>query len=166
MISYEQHLQFSPYFALQDVETADERLGFLKVFDGLPQKIKELLISMDVTEQIMNTGTSFDLDESDIESVSFMVRKIAAGEIFIGDAEVFISDGLEITRERAKNLLGLIVNEVFAPSLEDIKKVQTEKFPQRFGAAEERVSPAQYEDNIGTGTANPNVINLRNRQTG
>lgn len=164
MISYEQYLQFSPYFAQQDIEKEEGRLRFFKSFDILPQTIKSSITSMDTAEKIMNMGKTFGLDEFDTEALSFAIRKVTAGEVFIGDGVDLIANEAGLPRERAKNLLGLMVNEVLVLALEDIKKIQAAKFPQRFVAA----TPSQVQTSIERSeptrnNANPNVIDLRNK---
>lgn len=169
MISYELYLQFSPYFAQQDIEK-EERAEFLKLFNGLPQPVKNLLTSLDTAEKIINIGKTFGLDEFDTEALSFAIRKIVAGEVFIGNGVELIAHETSLPSERAKNLLGLLVNEVLAPAIEDVKKVQAEKFPQRVGA-----TPAPTQGQVKPNSAptkqpepyqspNPNVIDLRNKQ--
>lgn len=167
MIPDEQYLQFSPYFAQEDVEKEEDRLKFLEILKNLPQKIKDLLISESATEKIVNIGKTFGLDEFDTEALSFAVRKIATGEVFIGDGVELIANETGLPMERAKSVFGLIVNEVFASALEDIKKIQTTKFPQKFGNVSAPVRP-QTQSSISRPkpdqTADPNVIDLRNRQ--
>src|SRR3989344_314377 len=150
MISYDQYIQFSPYFAQLDIDKAEDRAEFLKLFETLPKTVKELLVSMETAEKIINIGKTFMLDEFDTEALSFAVRKIVTGEVFIGDGAEFVASEAGLPPERARNLISLMVNEIFHPALEDIKKIQTAKFPGRFG--------------VSAQTVNPNVINLRNRQ--
>ena len=170
MISYYQYLQFSPYFAQQDIEKTDDRIKFLKSFDNLPQPIKDLLTSLDTTEKIINTGKTFGLDNYDTEAVSFVVRKIAAGDTFVGEGASLISTETELPLEKAKNLLSLVVREILSPALEDVKKIQTIKFPQRFGTpasvnAQTPQTPTRppIKQPESIQSHNPNVINLRNR---
>lgn len=170
MISYYQYLQFSPYFAQQDVEKTDDRIKFLKSFDALSQTIKDLLTSLETAEKIINTGKTFGLDDYDTEAVSFVIRKITAGEIFVGDGADFIANEAELPLERAKNLLSLIIREIFAPALEDIKKIQSTKLAQRTGRVSTSVQ-TQAKSNLAPArqpelsqNPNPNVIDLRNRQ--
>ena len=159
MISYLQYLQFSPYFAQQDIEKEESRLKFFKSFDELPQKIKDLLASMVTAEKIMNIGQTFGLDEFDTEAIALAVRKIATGEIFVGDAANFIVNETELPYEQTKTLVGSIVSEIFPPALDEIYKVQSAKFPQR---PETAPNTSRQPDPVQPG--NPNVINLRNRQ--
>src|SRR3989338_4393313 len=166
MITYDQYLQFSPYFAEQDIEKNGERAGFLNLFNGLPQTVKNLVTSLDAAEKIVNIGKTFGLDEFDTEALSFAIRKIATGEVFIGKGVELIAGETGLPLERAKNVLGLVVNEVFAPALEDIKKIQTAKFPQRFSPpanVHTQVQPPVRQSEPAQ-VSNPNVINLRNRQ--
>lgn len=170
MISYELYLQFSPYFAQQDIKKSGERAKFLKLFNDLPQTVKNMLTSLDTAEKIINIGKTFGLDEFDTEGFSFAVRKIATGETFVGDGVELIVGETGLPTERAKNLLGLVVNEVFSSALEDIKKIQAAKFQQRVGAVSAPVQ-TQTKPNLAPAkqpepsqSPNPNVIDLRNRQ--
>jgi hypothetical protein len=167
MITYHQYLQFSPYFAQQDIEKGEERAEFFKLFNSLPQTVKNLLTSMNTAEKIINGGGTFGLDEFDIEAVSLAIRKIATGEIFVGNGANFIANETELPPERAKSLFSLIVKEVLAPALEDIKKIQTTRFPERFGPPPVPTQPPLQtptkEEPAGQ-APNPNVINLRNNK--
>lgn len=175
MISYEQYLQFSPYFAQKDVEKKEDCLKFFKSFDALPQSVKNLLTSLDTTEKIINAGKTFGLDEFDTEATSLAVRKIATGEIFVGDGANFIANETELSRERAKSLIGLIVNEILAPALDDIKKIQAQKFPEKVTGISEiskpftpaRPTPQKFYEKpdlkIEPEINKNNIVDLRNR---
>lgn len=163
-MSYPQYTQFSPYFAQQDIEKEEERLNFFRSFDVLPQTVKNLITSMDTAEKITNIGTTFGFDEFDTEGLAFAIRKIAAGEIFVGDSVDFIANEIELPRERAEILVSLIVNEVLTPAIDDIKKIQAAKFPQRTRVA----IPPQVQTTVersepARNNANSNVIDLRNK---
>lgn len=161
MIAYPQYLQFSPHFAQLDIEKPEDRVRYLKLYDDLPQKIKDLLVSMVTAEKVMSIGQVYGLDEFDTEAVALAVRKIAVGEIFIGDAARFISNETELPYERAKTLVSSIANEVLAPALDDVKKIQSSKFsqqPQTDGSGTP-TKPSQPDQ-----VRNPNTIDLRNRQ--
>lgn len=175
MISYNQYLQFSPYFAQDDIERDEERSMFLKSFDGLPQKIKDLMASMEMAEKIMNIGITFGLDEFDTEAVSLAVRKIATGDIFVGNGADFIANETELPKERAKSLVSLIINEVLAPALDDIKKIQAQKFPEKVARTSETAksftpirsapfNPSERPDlKIEPEINKNNIVDLRNR---
>lgn len=167
MITDEQYLQFSPYFAQEDIEKEDSRLKFLESLKKMPQKIKDLLLSTDTIEKIINIGKTFELDEFDTEALSFAVRKVAIGEVFIGDGVEFIAAETGLPPERAKNVLGLIVNEAFASALGDVKQIQTAKFPEKFGNPTTRTQPQTQRPPVEQpepAYESPNVIDLRNRQ--
>lgn len=176
MISYDQYLQFSPYFAQQDIEKAEKRSMFLKSFDILPQKLKDFLAAMDTAEKIMNIGNTFGLDEFDSEAVALAVRKLAMGEISVGNGADFITNETELPRERAKNLLSLLVNEVLVLVLEDIKKIQSQKFPEKVAKTSENPKPfisakpmpsklpERPDLKIDPEINKNNVVDLRNRQ--
>lgn len=173
MITYEQYLRFNPYFVQQEFEDPQQRQMFLKLFDKLPAKIKELLTSLQVTEKVMSAGVTFKLDDLDTEALSLIVRKLVSGEEFIGDGVALMVNETGLSSERARNLLGTVINEIFASAIEDVKKVQASRFPGKIGPVSAS-SPAKQtqirQDPVTRNSmeppqpANSNVINLRNRQ--
>lgn len=174
MISNFQYLKFGPYFAQQDIEQPENRKIFLQSFDTLPQTIKDLLTSIETAEKIINLGNSFKLDDFDIESVAILARKIATGEIFVGNASEILVTETEIEPSKSKDLVSGLVLEILSPALDDIKKIQSVKFTQTGSNAlppkeKSRLSPVAPEPVaprkvVPPQTTNPNVINLRNRQ--
>lgn len=161
MITYDQYLQFSPYFAQEDIEKEGERLKFFKLFDTLPQNVRNLISSMDTAEKIMNIGATFGLDEFDTEAVSLVVRKIATRETPITDEAGLIANETGLSRERAQSLLNLIVDEILAPVMDDLKKIQSQITVQP--------KPVQSTKPVLPEPAAPSpdsdrIVDLRNRQ--
>ncbi len=154
MISDEQYLQFSPYFAQEDVEKGEDRLKFLRLLSTLPQTVKELLISENTIEKIINIGTIFRLDEFDTEALSFVVRKLATGEVSIVQGIDLITSEIGLTEEKANNLLNSIVKDILTPLTsrsEQASKAPPSKIPER---SDLKIGPEVNKNNI---------IDLRNR---
>lgn len=160
MISDEQYLQFSPLFAQEDIEKEEDRLKFLELLGTLPPAVKTLLTSEDTAEKVINAGKTFKIDEFDTEAVSLVIRKIATGEILINDGADLIAKETELSPERAESLFGLIVSEILAPVMENIKKVQPTKLSQKPIAPPTQNYPGQPEPDQ---TTNPRIVDLRNR---
>lgn len=169
MISDEQYLQFSPYFAQEDIEKEEDRLKFLQFLGVLPQAVRELLISTETTEKIIKIGEKFGLDEFDVEALSVVVRKLATGEVSIVQGVDLIKNEVSVSEEKASDVLGSIMNEVLSPTVEGIKNVQKERFPDR---QNQMTIPTQQTPRtqdkpdlkIDPGINKNNVVDLRNRQ--
>jgi hypothetical protein len=132
------------------------------LFDDSSQKTKELLASADVAEKIMSIGKTFGFDEFDIETISFIVREIATGKIFIGEGANIVANETELPKERAETLVSLIINEVLASAIDDIKKIQAQKPPEQVATLPKTAErpDLKIEPPVNKG----NLVDLRNRQ--
>jgi|SRR3989344_1406659 len=155
MISFEQYLQFSPYFAQEDIEKEEDILKFFESFDRSSPKIKNFLTSMDTAEKIINTCKSFQLDDYDTEAVSLAVREVAMGKIPISELGDFIVNETELPPEKATDLANLIINQVLAPT--------TNGFAENSKASTQK-TPEKPDLKIDPGVNRNNVVDLRNRQ--
>ncbi len=154
MISEEQYLQFSPYFAQEDVEKEDSRLKFLELLITLPQTVKNLLTSTETVEKIIKIGESFELDEFDIEALSLAVRKLATGEVPPVQGTNLIINEVGVPEEKAATIFNSIISEILAPVVKAPKQTPKEPFSR---------TPERPDLKIDPGTNKNNVVDLRNR---
>ena len=155
MISDEQYLQFSPFFAREDIEKEEDRLKFLGLLSTLPQAVRDLLASENTTEKILNISGDFELDEFDTEALSLVVRKLATGEVSIVQGTELVTREVGLPEEKANELLNLIINEILTPVIGNVKRVApVQKQPERSDLSSPR-SDLEKSD--------PRVIDLRNR---
>ena len=94
-----------------------------------------------------------------------IVRDVLLGDLFIGDTSATISQKLNMDPQTAQQIRDKIVKELFAPAIEDIKKIQREKFPDR--VAQRNTStmlqpPKPPEIKTTMAVNQSNVIDLRN----
>lgn len=157
MISEEQYLQFSPYFAQEDIEKEDERLKFLQLTGRLPQAVKELLTSIETIEKIVNISSTFGLDEFDTEAVSLVVRKLATGEVPIVQGTELIISEAGLPQEKADDLLDSIINEILAPVVGNVQKIQ----PVR--PLKKTTVPVHSLNQTKPETTDSRIVDLRNR---
>lgn len=165
MITTEQYLLFSPYFAAIDTEKKEGRIQFLKVFEKAPQSIRNLITSTETIEKIVSACELFHMDKYDIEGVSYSIRKIALAEIPITTAVRFIASETELSTEQAQNLLGTILRDIFSSAIEDIKKIQHEKYPelvQKSLVSQSKTPPHLKIPAPPTDINEGNIVDLRN----
>lgn len=158
MISDEQYLQFSPYFAFEDIEKEEDRLKFFRLLGTLPQTVKTLITSENTVEKALDISKRFGLDEFDAEALSFVIRKLATGEVSIVQGTDLITTEVGLPQEKAGDLLNLIIGEILAPVMGNTPETQFMRPPQKtITPAPENLS--QPEPKI----TDPRVIDLRNR---
>ena len=88
-----------------------------------------------------------------------IIRGILLADEFLGDFPSLISSRLGVEMNTANQIAQKIVNELFAPAMEDIKNMQRGKFRDRI--AQTRSSQTQQPPpNVST---EGNVINLRHK---
>jgi hypothetical protein len=144
MISYEQYIDYSPYFAQIDIEAPSSRAEFLELFNKTPQLIKNWVTSTETAELLLNMGISFKLDEYDTEAIAYVIRQIVVGEIPLIEAPDTIAQEIKISPNTAREILGACLRDILTPVLEEVKKIQAARFP-----------------NITPQTKNQNMANLQ-----
>lgn len=129
---------------------------------SLPKLIQNISTDPSTAEFIEEgLGQTYELNAEQKAELTRIIRDILLADVFLGDFPMIISQKLNIDTGTASQIAQKIVNELFAPAVEDIKKMQRERFADRI--AQTRTSqPQQTPQN--TDTEQGNVINLRNRE--
>lgn len=138
---------------------------FTQKFVGLPGNVKEMMLLI-APGFIWTLAQEQNLVDSQSADISRIVRDIILGDLFAGDMTRTISDKLGTDQQTAQQIRDKIVKELFAPTIEDIKKIQREKFPERVGqgsanAMPQPPTPPQIKNAPPVNQSN--VINLRNQ---
>jgi hypothetical protein len=162
MISYEQYLDYSPYFAQIDIEAPSSRAEFLELFNKTPKSVRDLVTSAETAEQIFNLGTIFKLDEYDTEVVAHVIRQIAVGEIPLAEAVKITSKEIKISLDRAREILDSCFRDILTPVVEDIKKIQAVRFSGADISTKEHTATNMPKIPVSSAAVNPsNVVDLR-----
>lgn len=125
------------------------------------------ILFSDETPQIMQgIGQNFRLNQNQSAYLSRIVREVLIADIFIGDIVAEIAKRLNIQTADAQSLANALLTQLFAPAIEDIKKIHREKFPDRIpkpSAATTQPSQAAQSTNPQSPPVNAgNTINLKN----
>lgn len=161
MISYEQYLDYSPYFAQVDIEAPSSRTEFLELINRASPSVKNFIAAMETAEKIFNMGASFMLDEYDTEAVAYVIRQITVGEIPVAKAIDALVREIKVSSDTAREILESCLRDVLTPIIEDVKKIQTLRFqnPQKQDA-----SIMNQKNNPVSVDMNPsNVVDLRHK---
>lgn len=135
---------------------------FANKFIKLPRSIKDLMLT-NSAEFLWSLGHRLNLSEDQSSELSRIIRDILLGDIFIGDMAAIISQKLNEDLSAGKSIANEIVRDLFMPAIEDIKRIQKEKFGDR--PREEIRSNANPGSQIGKQAEinQSNVIDLRNQ---
>src|SRR3989338_2186398 len=149
---------YSPFRV--DLQTTDplDWDKFLKKISALPVSITNILTDANTIELIIMISEDFDLSDEQSSDLSRVVRDVLLADVFLGDFPALISSKLRVEASIASQIANKIVNELFAPAIEDIKNMQRGKFKDRI--AQVRSSQTQQPP---PNTEQGNVINLRDK---
>lgn len=132
---------------------------FANKFLRLPVSAKDVMVSGTTADYLRVISGKLGLNQNQSSDLSRIIRDILLADAFLGDFPSLISSKLGVDMNTASQIANKIVNELFAPAIEDIKNMQREKFKDRI--AQNRSSQAQQPS---PNTEQGNVINLRNKQ--
>lgn len=145
----------------------EEKEVFYTKASVLPRNIFEVLFNEETPSQVKNITDQFQLNIKQIEELSRLIRKILVTEIYLGDIVQEITNRLAVSPNIAKEIANRVITNLFAPAIEDLKKLHTEKFP---GKAPTPPSPSQNSGSSPSATTTPkqdqtinpnNVLDLR-----
>lgn len=159
---------YTPYavdlYSIPDTETIQAYMDRVR---ALPEAIKKVLTDFSTAEYLIDIVVpEFRLEESGATELTRITRDILLGDLFIGDMSVSIANKLNVEQTTAQQIRDKITNELFAPAVEDIKKIQREKFPDRVGQGNINSvpqPPALPQMKNAPAVNQSNVIDLRNQ---
>lgn len=136
---------------------------------ALPESIKSLLMDSSTAEFIEdNLGQNFKLTREQITEVTRIIRDILLGDISINDMAGKISEKLRVGPTVASEIQSKIINDLFGSAIDDIKKIQKERFPQpqyvpRPAPFRPPTAPDRPDLKIEPNVNRNNVVDLRNK---
>lgn len=134
--------------------------NYSKVVLSLPESIKKILMDYSTAEFIEeNLGPNFNLTPEQKVEITRIIRDVLLGDLFIGDMIQKISDRMNLAPDEAKKIGNLIVSELFRPAIEDIKKIQAERFPEEINRPTSEKPDLKIEPDINKN----NIVDLRNK---
>ena len=131
----------SPYFAGFDNYDGSERKIFLSSFRSFSPSLREFLSSDTTASTIFTVGQSYDLGDDQIFILAKSVRELVTGSLFIKDFPITLSSKLGIDDIKAGEIANKIVSGSFGPILEDFKRIQRSKFPDKISQLQKESVP-------------------------
>lgn len=121
----------SPMYAGFGDLGSPERIFFLQDFSKMSPSLRNYLASADTVELIFSIGKEFNLDDSQISELGILVRELLTGKLFIQDFPNTISSRFGIDDIKAGEIANKIISKSFGPIIEDVKRIQRNKFPDK-----------------------------------
>ena len=132
----------SPMYAgFGDLNTP-ERILFLDSIYRISLNLRNYLTSGDTVELIFSIGKEYNFEDGKISQLSMLVRELLVGKIFIKDFPTTISSKLGIDDIKAGEIANKIISKSFGPIIEDVKRIQRSKFPDKIAQIQKESQPA------------------------
>ncbi len=175
MENIKKYMRFSPYFVTDSLPLNDLALDkFEEKVEKLSPSAKDILMSPQSSRFIEKIVASKNLSEVQGQDIARIVRDVILADIYIGDMPAEISKRLGIDPGTALEIARAIVSQLFAPVIEDIKKLQLQKFrklpgsnqqqPRQNFAPQNLGGQAQYIPGEELPETGGNIIDLRNQK--
>ena len=131
----------SPYFAGFDDFASPERKIFIGLLKDYPSTIKNFFLSESVALTIYNISKKIELNDDQIELAAKVVRNLILGKIFIKDFPSVLAKELNIDPAKAEEIANQIISQTFGPIIEDVKRTQRSKFPDKITQMQKEQQP-------------------------
>ena len=118
----------SPYFAgFADLDGSDYAL-FLTSFVDLPVSLKSFLSSPKTANAVYSLAIENILGETEASLIAALIREVAVGNVFVKDLPSLLASKLNIDPAKASTIANKIAADLFAPIIQDLKRIQQQKF--------------------------------------
>lgn len=149
---------YDPYDVyLNDI--GDDRFRYNQLHDKikrLPDVLFDYVFDTKVGDFIKDRmAVPLGLDQNQSKETAKLVMDILLTEWYLGDIVNQIRSKLGVDEQKAKTAAGLIVAELLAPVLEDLKKRHLEKFAKN-------LPKPQIQNNPPAPSGDDRVVNLKN----
>lgn len=142
-----QYFIASPYFAGFSTADSEAMVSFTKYYSNLPQTLKNFLVSEETATSLVLVGIEYELKDREISTIAEFLRRLVLGEIFVQDLPQKVSSELNINLERTQSIMNKIISQTFVPIIEDLKRIQRTKFPDRIIEMQKESRPQGLNQN-------------------
>ena len=137
---------------------------------SLSESIKDVLMDSSTAEFIEEgLGLSFNLTRGQITELTRIIRDILLGDAPLNSMSDLISSKLNLGQNASIQIANKIANDLLSSAIEDIKKLQTARTPERadrptMPPQPQIPKPSEKPDlKIGPDINRNNIVDLRNK---
>src|SRR3989338_3146094 len=118
---------YSPFRV--DAKNASETSweSFLQKVNNLSVPIKDILTDASTVEFILTLAEHLELTDNQSADLSRIIRDILIGNLSIDNLATTLGQKLNLDQDTARQVQNNIINNLLAPAIEDIRKIQTER---------------------------------------
>jgi len=161
-IPIQQSLVFSPYWV--DLSTSGfDWEKFQDKIDALPEVLYNLLTDEKTSNFIKTLTQKYAPLSARGADIARIIRDVVLTDIYIGDMPAQISSKLGVDQNTATEIARTIVSQLFAPVIDDIKKIQLQKFGRLPGSGAAQSSTPRPIPGADLPETGGNIIDLRNK---
>ena len=140
-LSLYQYFIASPLFAgFNDFGNVDRKL-FLSEYVNMSSSLKNYFASTETAANIATVGLNYQFDDSQVSRIATAIRELLTGKTFIKDFPMAISSKLGIDDIKAGEIANKITSQSFGPIIEDVKRIQRSKFPDKISQIQKESRP-------------------------
>ena len=132
----------SPYMADFDDLNSNEHKIFLGLYSDLSSNLKTFFAASQTANTIYGIGQEYKLNDGKISKIGATIRELLVGKIFIKDVPALLAQKINIDNPRAGEIANKIISQSFGSILEDVKRIQRSKFPERITQLQKEGRPA------------------------
>lgn len=130
LMQYRYFISSPLYAGLDDLINAESKL-FMGNFFRLSRTLRDFIISEETSNTILGIGQEYKLGSKQISQIAASIRELVLGNLFVKDFPSVLESRLGVNELTATEIVNKLISQSFGPILEDIKKIQRAKFPER-----------------------------------
>ena len=131
--SSEEFTYFTPYSV--DIFSFDNPVdiqNYISRFKSASGTVRDLIFNPSTADFIQeDLVPKFNLNTEQGKEVTRIIRDILLADIFIGDVIGAIQTRLKVDQNTASSITSMLISDLFAPVIEEIKSMHKEKFGDR-----------------------------------
>ncbi len=163
-LQLQEFLDLSPYYVDNSKTPGFDWERFQDKIEIISEVLFALLVTEETSEFIKSLTQKYVQLSVQGPDIARIIRDVVLADVYIGDMPAQISSKLGVEQNTALEISRAIVSQLFAPVIDDIKKLQLQKFGKLPGPSTPQQSsaprPVPGADLPETGG---NIIDLRNK---
>jgi len=140
-LSLYQYFTASPLFAGFNDFGGNDRKIFMAEYASMSSSLKNYLSSTETAASIATVGSNYRLEDNQVYRMAATIRELITGKIFIKDFPVTLSSKLGVDDLKAGEIANKIISQSFGPIIEDVKRIQRNKFPDKIQQLQKETKP-------------------------